>query len=611
MTAATGECCSAAAAALRCAEPSRAGIAATHISGTTLHTLAGVGVPQTMRDFKKMNSNVNASRLRALELLMIDEVSMISAEFLTALERGIREVRGDERPWGGIQMVFSGDFAQLPPISQRPSPTLPPDAFLNRGYAFQAPIWNRADTVSVVLTKVFRQADEEFVAILNSIREGRGQAAIAALQRRCSRPLPAIDGIRPTELYSRNSDVDAVNARELDAITDAELQTYSALDAVQSKEETRLEATDDQRARRNDAKIREQEQQLRRHEFWNNCAAAGRLQLKLSAQVMLLRNLELTGGAGHMLVNGSRGVVSNIVSCDAVRQELHASLASLKSGKLPAGELAGKRISEALVLQERRLKRMDEWCQSPGNSTLPVVKFRNGVERVMYPEAFEHTVHDVGVCARTQVPLRAAWAMSIHKSQGLSLDFVKVSLNNLFAEGQCYVALSRVRTLDGLQIMGNATANGVRVSDIVRRFYQCISRGETYTDDAWRFFTACNGTEREEERMQPAGGGAGPAHGQKREQVAMGEWNEKAPAQKKQAPAAAGGIAAFFTPLGAPKAQPGRGGGRGGGGGGGSGACFKCGDSGHWSRDCPKGGRGGGGGGGGYGGGGRGYGGGY
>ena len=191
---------------------------------------------------------------------------------------GIREIRGGDLPWGGLQLVvrptatvcrpvltshhgqLCGDFAQLPPVQTRPSPGQPPDAFLNRGFAFQAPIWNGSNVQEIMLTKVFRQSDEEFVRILNDIREGRGQAAMAALQRRCLRPLPQVHGIKPTELYSRNSDVDSVNARELEGICD-ELLVYPSCDSTITKEEEKLDESGGDRS--NEATVRLQRDLVR------------------------------------------------------------------------------------------------------------------------------------------------------------------------------------------------------------------------------------------------------------------------------------------------------------------------------------------------------------
>ena len=392
------------------------GIASTHISGTTLHSHAGVGVPQRMADFQRMYGAEPSKRWRQLDVLIVDEISMVSAEFWTALERGVRAIRGSEAPFGGIQLVLSGDFAQLPPVSNRAVPGQSADLFLNRGFAFQSPVWNRSGVAEVLLTKVFRQSDEDFVAILNDLREGRGQAALAALQRRCGRPLPATHGIKPTELYSRNADVDAVNARELQSL-DFPLETYNACDGVVTAEELRLaEEPRGYSDRGGDAKQRQQTEALQRHEFWRDCTAQKSTQLKLSAQVMLLRNLDLTGGATHMLVNGSRGVVSNILAVHEVVAKLREEVKQLKAGILPP-EFASRSVGDALTVLTRRLSRVEQF----GHATIPVVTFRNGVERVIYPESFEHEVHQVGKCTRLQVPLKLSWAITIHKCQARRL----------------------------------------------------------------------------------------------------------------------------------------------------------------------------------------------
>ena len=429
-------------------------------------------------------------------------------------------MRSNASPWGGVQLVVCGDFYQLPPIERRPSPNLPKDAFLNRGFAFQSPCWLRCDMQEVILTKVFRQADEDFVAILNDLREGRGQNALSALQRRCVRPLPCTDGIIPTELYARNADVDAVNSTELQRL-EFELVEQCSHDNVVAAVELAAPDEEKQFDRATDAKRVQQEEALQRHEFFRDCLASQRISLKMASQVMLLRNLELTGGASRMLVNGSRGVIAYFLSREEARAKL---LAEIKETKGSLGEQAASNL-------QRRLSSLD----ATSHTMVPVVSFMNGVrERVIYPELFEQEVPGLGMCKRIQTPLKLAWALTIHKCQGLTLDLARVSLNNLFAEGQAYVALSRVRSLDGLQIMGNANPSCVRVSQIVRRFYATISAGQKYEDDAWRHWTATACSDREAESLANA-------------------------------------------PPAAPAGRGGEGGGN---------NCFKCGLPGHWSRDC-------------------------
>jgi len=218
--------------------------------------------------------------------------------------------------------------------------------------------------------------------------------------------------------------------------------------------------------------------------------------LKEGAQVMLLRNLELSGGANAMLVNGSRGVVERVLSAE----EAQTFVPNDKEAR----------------------KRLDEWRRSMGpGARLPLVTFRNGVSRVIGPEEFSETMLGTGISSRLQVPLKLAWAITVHKSQvccagwelcarltplqGMSLDYVRVSLDRIFADGQAYVALSRARSLDGLELMGSPAATAVRASAIVRRFYECIARGELYRDDAWKFLM----DETAGRRRRSCGGGVG------------------------------------------------------------------------------------------------------
>jgi hypothetical protein len=216
---------------------------------------------------------------------------------------------------------------------------------------------------------VFRQSDEVFVQILNDLREGRGQNALNMLQQRCMRPLPCVNDIRPTELYARNADVDSVNSVELNKLADAELREFRANDAVASAIAMKLELDGEAPDRSADQRIRQQQarsfssahplspvtrcahswvhaahflhahtthtscaqETLERHEFFRDCMAAPTVSLKLGAQVMLLRNLELSGGASKMLVNGSRGVISDFAKAEDVKVEMRKQITAVRA----------------------------------------------------------------------------------------------------------------------------------------------------------------------------------------------------------------------------------------------------------------------------------------
>lgn len=391
------------------------GIAATHINGTTLHALFGLGLVQRVRDFDRMKKRKYAARIQKMDALVLDEISMVSADMLEHVERTISEIKRSKRPFGGMQLVFCGDFYQLPPVPNRNEPT-DPDAFQNHGYAFEAPTWQRCQLRAFVLREVFRQRDETFVALLNAIRTGNGTDAVAFLRRHCMRPLPSDDGIRPTELHPFNRSVDAINNTELQKLRGDDV-VFGAIDTARVLEEYENAPSERKRA----------EEKLKRDAFWTDCPASKAIVLRKGAQVMLLRNLDMSGEE-DMLVNGSRGVVVGFVASN-----------------------------------------------TESSRTVPLIRFGNGRELPIPPIEFTREVPDAGTCTRIQIPLKLAWALTIHKCQGLSLDRCKVSLRGAFAEGQAYVALSRARSLDGLEVSSLSDAC-VKVDPVVVRFYERLER---------------------------------------------------------------------------------------------------------------------------------------
>ncbi|PNW76003.1 hypothetical protein CHLRE_12g551550v5 [Chlamydomonas reinhardtii] len=655
------------------------GIAATHIGGTTLHSALGCGVPSEYPEFNIMMKKDTRQRIRGYEVLILDEASMTSGEFWTVLEVQLRAVRENPAPAGGLQLIFSGDFFQLPPITRKPygNDPIPLQQFTNWGYLFQSPAWSRCRLQQVLLTQVFRQADRLFAALLDDIRYGRNaRAALQRIAATCRRPLDCSDGIKPTRLYSVNKDVDSLNRDELDKLPQEQV-TLEGLDGV-DLEQAILEIQPPLEPQ----ELAEVESRLWGSDFWKSCLAAQTYGLKIAAQVMLVRNLDLkggeAGGRGRQLVNGSRGVVVgwaakidiinrlkglvNALNAPNARvaaaQEAAAAAAGAAAGAslhaIPPGAAgAAGTPNDPMVLDElgepiqpppapmevevapealienggggggveasgsdselsdsdseegcgrsagagkgsagKAGGKTEKECASAANSAgggaaagaaaaphtgaygggefvggaaataaaaaaaaarlaaavgaaaaaavavpmggvgpggvalmvagqdytpltanlstpeqisakiselerwrgryVPVVRFANGVTTEVLPLTFTSRMPRWGECHRLQVPLKLAWALTIHKCQGMSLDRVQVSLANIFATGQAYVALSRARSLEGLELL-DCNDDCVRVDPAVVSFYRALQEGrpqahEEEQDSAWRHF---------------------------------------------------------------------------------------------------------------------------
>ncbi|KAL4434118.1 hypothetical protein ABPG75_000559 [Micractinium tetrahymenae] len=359
------------------------GLAACHLGGTTINSFAGIGRGEGSLDslVRMAARGESLQRWRAATHLIIDEVSMMDGRLFDTLEAVARKVRGSAAPFGGIQasagLILSGDFHQLPPVAKGES---------QRKFCFEAESWGRCIAECCFLSKVFRQSDREFVELLARIRAGTcPQDKISALLATCQRPLPTADGILPTQLYTHREDVDAINAQQLRALP-GEARKFVAQD-VGSPDV--LAAA---------------------------CPARRTLELKVGAQVMLIRNISHRQG----LVNGARGVV--------------------------------ERFSDS--------------------QNLPVVRFASGKVVTMGRERWAISTGGRLAAQRVQLPLELAWAMSVHKSQGMTLDRAEVSLERAFEPGMAYVALSRVKSLAGLRIRGRIAPQALRADPKVVAFYR-------------------------------------------------------------------------------------------------------------------------------------------
>ena len=368
------------------------GIAGVNIGGTTLHSFSGLGLGTApfQQLMYKMSSRAK-KRWKNARTLFIDEVSMVSAEFWDKVDQTARYMRKTDRPFGGLQLIVTGDFLQLPPVIKNLRPGM-------KRFAFETESWKRCfSRHQYELTHVFRQSDRDFVDVLQDVRHGRvTDRAHKALTARVGAELDCSDGIEPTQLLALRAAVSRINGVRLSQL-EGETHTYKCKD------------TGDARWKETLAK---------------NAQAAAQLQLRVGAQVMLLKNLDPESG----LVNGSRGVVTGFVAAPpgAVQAALEAAE-------------KGPRFAKAAV---------------SASTAYPRVRFCNGLELVITPERWNIEQDGNIKASRDQVPLILAWAVTIHRSQGMTLDRAIVSLKGVFECGQAYVALSRLRSLEGLQLSG-------------------------------------------------------------------------------------------------------------------------------------------------------------
>lgn len=353
------------------------GIAATHIGGYTIHSWSGIGIRRdlTAYDIDRIGQNRNiVRRVGNAQILIIDEVSMLSARTLSTVDAVCREIRRNQQPFGGLQVILVGDFFQLPPINKRNKDEEAQESFsgdTSEQFAFVSPAWSTLNPLVCYLSEQHRQEDPVFLEFLSAIRRATIAESHRELLRTRYSPKPK-SGI--TQLYSHNIGVNEINDAELAKLT-GKAETFE----MTSRGPEKLIAS------------------LKR-----GCLSPELLSLKIGARVMFTKNDVTT----HRYVNGTLGTVTGFA-----------------------------------------------------DTGFPIVKTNAG--RTIFAEPDEWHIEDGGrVLARiAQIPLRLAWAMTMHKSQGMSLDSAHMDLSDTFEYGQGYVALSRVRTLAGLSLAGlNARA---------------------------------------------------------------------------------------------------------------------------------------------------------
>ena len=297
----------------------------------------------------------------------------------------------------------------------------------DRGFAFQSKAWQEAALKNFQLDQVFRQSNADFRGVLENIRYGKVTSTVMNFLKKCERSLPSNDiGVVPTKLYATNKDVRSENKKLLDRLPGNEFN-FPASDSVEPEEGTPPSA----------------KSRLRDNSFFRTCIAEEVLTLKRGAQVMLIKNESTQPIDKTRLVNGSRGVTIGFT--DKFHDfDMDAAAAEL-------------------------LDDSDVSMKTTG-PIYPVVSFRNGRTIIVGPARFDSRIVGLGTCVRSAVPLKLAWAVTVHKSQGLTLDCVKADVSGVFTEAQTYVALSRATDENALELRGFSRAK-VRADVRALAFY--------------------------------------------------------------------------------------------------------------------------------------------
>lgn len=378
----------------------------------TLHSWSGIGLGNGTVEqiIKKISKNsMSVTLWKEIEVLIVDEVSMLSLKLFDLLNAVGKTIRGNHtKPFGGIQLIFSGDFFQLPPVGDREDPD-------TQRFCFESGSWNEVFPNQIVFKHMFRQTDDTFATMLNEIRKGKIKRKTNDILLQCVNK-PIHKTCKPTKLYPTRSKAEEYNQTMMSTLV-AETRVYSL------RFEENLEMTKTQQIKR--LRFSEKEVQYEMEYLANNLICEKETKLKKGSQVMCIVNTCINGirGCGGIeLCNGSQGIVTG-------------------------------------------------FCEISG---LPIVKFDKYGDVIMKRHIWEsEKIPGVGV---SHVPLILSWALTIHKSQGMTLETAEIDAGSgIFECGQTYVALSRVKTLEGL-FLTSFDPQKIRVHKKVQEYYEFLEQ---------------------------------------------------------------------------------------------------------------------------------------
>ncbi len=389
----------------------------------TIHSFAGIGLANGTVDEvirKVITNKYKTKNWTGIDILIIDEVSMMSSKLFDILDYiGRRTRKRLDKPFGGIQVVLSGDFYQLPPVGTYGQSD-------TSAFCFESENWAKTFDEIILLKTIFRQRDPDYTTILNQVRVGKlYKSSYEKLQQHINKPFPLTTStasttstagtagtagtttqtFKPTILLPRRKDAELINAQELEKLTgESKIYRISQATVVPQGITTATGHFS-------------QEQKESEYTFLaSNIMADKEIVLKIGAQVMCIANIDME--SSDQVVNGSQGVVVGFI-----------------------GEL-------------------------------PLVQFNNGPRRTVgYHVWASEAIPTIGV---KQMPLIYAWAITIHKAQGVSLDMAQIDAgSNIFECGQTYVALSRVKSLEGLYLT-DLNPQRIKVNKKVQEYYTSL-----------------------------------------------------------------------------------------------------------------------------------------
>ncbi len=368
------------------------GVAAINAGGVTLHSFfqrpLGPYVPGSIAAEKHNIRREKVNIMRNLDLLVIDEISMVRADLLDSIDGVLRRYRRNELPFGGVQLLMIGDLYQLPPVVKESEWQILRQHYTTP-YFFSSLALRSSEMQTIEFTRIFRQRDSRFISLLNRVRENRVEEADLQLLNSRYQLQSEIDGA--ITLCSHNSMAERINQRRLAALA-GRSRSYSAEVSGEFPEST-----------------------------W---PTVERLELKVGAQVMFVRN-------------------------DTSQEKL------FYNGK----------IGRVLWLDSDRV---GVFCEEDNREIeVKAVSWEN-VEYSLNEETMELDRNAIGNFR--QLPLKLAWAITIHKSQGLTFDQVIIDAQAAFAHGQTYVALSRCRSLEGLTLARPIGRASIKTDSNVSRF---------------------------------------------------------------------------------------------------------------------------------------------